>query len=220
MSLTDLERQLEAILTQHDEGTDGSHDLHHARRVKINASEIVVREGAGDMRLLTAAAYLHDLVNVPKDSAQRSEASRLSAEAAGPLLQDLGFSESETEAIQHCIIAHSFSAKIAPETLEAKILQDADRMEALGALGIARTFYVGGKLNSSLFDGDDPFAGNRELDDSNFAVDHFKTKLLGLADTMQTSAGREVAEQRTEFMRHYLDQLASEIGGTNAWKRD
>ncbi|MGY8688209.1 MAG: HD domain-containing protein, partial [Verrucomicrobiales bacterium] len=216
MSLTDLERQLEAILTQHDEGTDGSHDLHHARRVKINASEIVVREGAGDMRLLTAAAYLHDLVNVPKDSAQRSEASRLSAEAAGPLLQDLGFSESETEAIQHCIIAHSFSAKIAPETLEAKILQDADRMEALGALGIARTFYVGGKLNSSLFDGDDPFAGNRELDDSNFAVDHFKTKLLGLADTMQTSAGREVAEQRTEFMRHYLDQLASEIGGTNA----
>lgn len=220
MNLTDLERQLEAIVTRHDDGDDGSHDLHHARRVKINASEIVAREGAGDLRVLTAAAYLHDLVNVPKDSPQRSEASRLSADAAGPILHELGFSESETEAIQHCIIAHSFSARIAPETLEAKILQDADRMEALGALGIARTFYVGGKLNSVLFDGADPFASDRELNDSKFAVDHFKTKLLGLADTMQTTAGKEVAEQRTEFMRHFLDQLASEIGGANTWNQD
>jgi uncharacterized protein len=212
MSLEVLEQKLEAILSQHIDGSDASHDIHHARRVKLNAAEIARREGAGDMRRLTAAAYLHDLVNVPKNSPQRSEASRLSAEAARPLLLELGFARDDVAAIQHMIVAHSFSANIAPETLDAKILQDADRLEALGALGIARTFYVAGKLSSALFDGDDPFAEHRDPDDASFAVDHFKAKLLGLAATMKTEAGRAVADERTEYMRGFLAQLAGEIG--------
>jgi len=212
-----LEQQLEQILGQHLDGSDGSHDIHHARRVKRIAAEIVAREGAGDMRLLTAAAYLHDLVNVPKDSPRRTQASRLSAEAARPILAELGFGDDETASIQHIIIAHSFSARVPPETLEAKILQDADRLEALGALGIARTFYVAGKLSSDLFDGDDPFARERPLDDSRFAVDHFRVKLFGLAETMRTVAGRELALERTEIMRAYLDAFAAEIGDRNPW---
>lgn len=217
MSLSELEQKLESILLQHDDGTDASHDVHHARRVLRNAREIAGREEGADMRQLTAAAYLHDLVNLPKDSAQRAQASRLSAEKAGPILQELGFGDGEIAAVQHIITAHSFSANVPPETIEAKILQDADRMEALGALGIARTFYVAGKLRSGLFDGDDPFAADRELDDTLFAVDHFKAKLLGLADTMQTEAGREVAIERTISMRRYLDELAAEIGADNHW---
>jgi uncharacterized protein len=218
MTLLELQEKLESILLEHDDGSDGSHDIHHARRVLLNAKQIAAAEGSPvDRRVLTAAAYLHDLVNVAKDSPQRNQASRLSAEAAAPILKELGFSEEEIAVTGHAITAHSFSANIRPETLEAKILQDADRMEALGALGIARTFYVAGKLSSALFDGDDPFATSRELDDSRFAIDHFKAKLLGLADTMQTAAGRKVAAKRTESMRRYLDELATEIGAENGW---
>ncbi|MGK0186461.1 MAG: hypothetical protein ACI9R3_002244 [Verrucomicrobiales bacterium] len=218
MTQEDLQQRLEAILVQHDDGSDGSHDVHHARRVLLNAKEIAQRESApADLRILTAAAYLHDLVNLPKNSPQRAESSRLSADAARPILETLDFSEEEIASTQHAITAHSFSANIAPETIEAKILQDADRMEALGALGIARTFYVAGKLSSALFHGEDPFATDRELDDSRFGVDHFKVKLLGLADTMQTAAGREVAVERTRSMRRYLDDLAGEIGAQNIW---
>lgn len=217
IELDELTRQLEAVLLEHGDGSDGSHDHHHARRVLRNAAEIARREGGADLRLLTAAAYLHDLVNVPKDSPQRAQASRLSAEAAAPILHRLGFSDAEVASVQHCVIAHSFSAKVPPQTLEARILQDADRMEALGALGIARTFYVAGKLQSALFDGDDPFARERELDDARFAVDHFKTKLLGLAETMQTTAGKEVAVERSRSMRQFLDQLGVEIGAENCW---
>ena len=218
MTLPDLEKALEAILLQHDDGSDGSHDIHHARRVLLNAKAIAQRESdAVDERHLTAAAYLHDIVNVSKDSPQRCQASRLSAEAAGPILEQLGFAAHEITAIQHSIVAHSFSANISPETLEAKILQDADRMESVGALGIARTFYTAGKMTSGLFHGDDPFAEGRALDDARYAVDHFKAKLLGLCETMQTAAGKMVAEERTVFMRQYLDQLADEIGADHRW---
>lgn len=213
----ELEKRLETILSQHDDGSDASHGIQHARRVQRNAAEIADREGSGDMKLLTAGAFLHDLVSPPKNSPQRKEASRLSADAAGPLLGELGFNETEVAAVQHMILAHSFSANIPPETLEAKILQDADRLEAVGALGIARTFYVAGKMSSELFHGKDPFAEKRELEDSRFAVDHFKTKLLGLADTMQTAAGRNIATEHRTFMLRFLDQLASEIGETNPW---
>ena len=150
-------------------------------------------------------------MNVPKDSDQRDQASRLSAEAAGPILKELGFSDEEIKAVQHMIEAHSFSAGIKPETLDAEILQDADRLEALGALGIARTFYTAGKMNSSLFHGDDPFGESRALDDRNYAVDHFKVKLLGLAETMKTDAGREVAHERKAFMERFLEELSWEI---------
>jgi len=145
MDIRVLEQQLEDVLVAKLSAEDGSHDVYHARRVLGNAKEIMKRGGGGDLRLLTAGAYLHDLVNVPKDSDQRDQASRLSAEAAGPILVRLGFGSEEVAAVQHMIVAHSFSADVTPETRDAEILQDADRLESLGALGIARTFYTAGK---------------------------------------------------------------------------
>lgn len=208
-----LENALKDSQTNHD----ASHDIHHARRVKQNAIAIATREGRGNHRLLVAAAYLHDLVNVPKNAPNRRDASKLSADAAHPILVDLKFSKTDIAAIQHCIEAHSFSANIEPNSLEACILQDADRLESLGALGIARTFYIAAKLDSELFDGADPFAKQRPLDDKRFAVDHFKTKLLTLASTMKTDAGKAIAAERTDTMRTFLAALADEIGTTQSW---
>ncbi|MTI16141.1 HD domain-containing protein [Rhodobacteraceae bacterium RKSG542] len=207
-----LVNELEAALRAAEQDEDASHDIFHARRVRQYALEIAEKEGAGDPVVLTAAAYLHDLINLPKNHPQREMASTFSAEAAGPILTRAGLSDEQIKAAQHAIEAHSFSAGIEPQTLEAKIIQDADRLEALGAIGIARTFYIAAKLGGGLFDGGDPFGEHRRLDDKTFAVDHFPIKLLRLSQTMCTNAGREVAEERTRFMVDFLKQLGRETG--------
>lgn len=189
--------------------TDAGHDVAHTDRVWTNAQ--IIADNNCDMTVLMAACYFHDLITLPKNHPDRATASRLSAEAAGPILADFGLTELQVTAACHAILAHSFSAGIPPETLEAKILQDADRIEALGAIGIARCFTTSGSMGGGLFHGLDPFGRARELDDKAYAVDHFKIKLLTLPDTMQTDAGRALAQERTEAMRGFLDQLAIEL---------
>lgn len=209
--------KLEIELNSQQGDHDASHDVYHARRVMQNALAIAEKEAINSTPVLIAAAYLHDLVNVPKNSAHRDQASRLSAEAAKPILEKLDFSDEDIQTIQHCIEAHSFSAGIETRTTEARIIQDADRLESLGALGIARTFYIAGKLDSELFDGADPFGEKRSLDDKRYAIDHFKLKLLTLSDTMKTKAGKAMAEKRTASMRVFLDALANEVGVEQPW---
>ena len=189
--------------------TDAGHDVAHTDRVWANAQ--IIADADCDMTVLMAACYFHDLITLPKDHADRAQASRLSAEAAEPILADLGLTNAQVDAACHAILAHSFSAGIPPESLEAKILQDADRIEALGAIGIARCFTTSGSMGGGLFHGLDPFGRDRELDDKAYAVDHFKIKLLTLPDTMQTQAGRDLAAERAAVMRGFLDQLAVEL---------
>ena len=211
MSLT-LQAALRAALVQAGTAADTAHDLAHAERVWHLSAAIAGEEGVPAGPVLMAAAYLHDLVSLPKDHPDRALASRHSAQAAGPVLRALGFSDTDCDACAHAIEAHSFSAGIEPVSIEAKILRDADRLEALGAIGLARCFAVSGALGRALFDGADPFAKGRTLDDRSFAVDHFAVKLLTLPDTMLTAAGRRLAHARAGVLRSYLDQLAEELG--------
>lgn len=90
-------------------------------------------------------------------------------------------------------------------------MTDADRLESLGAFGIARTFYVSGVMGRSILDQSDPFAERRELDDLEFALDHFPAKLLKLRERMTTQTGREMAEQRHRFLEVFLDQVRLEV---------
>ncbi|MCT8158732.1 HD domain-containing protein [Pseudoruegeria sp. SHC-113] len=191
---------------------DSAHDLAHLDRVWINCRRIAAGEGKGDLRLLAAGAYLHDLVNLPKSSPDRAGASRLAAQAAAPLLPPLGYDAAEIEAIGHIIEAHSFSAQIEPETTEAEILRDADRLDALGAIGIARNFAVAGQTGQALYHPEDPFATARALDDSRHALDHWRLKLLSLADGLRTETARQIAAERVRLMQCFLDQLAEDIG--------
>ena len=191
---------------------DGCHDIGHVRRVWKNCVDIAADEPeATDMLVLLAAAYLHDLVNPPKNSPDRQLASTHSAEAACGLLREWDFPAEKLASVEHAIRAHSFSAQIRPETQEARILQDADRLDALGAIGIARTFYTAGTMQSSMFDADDPFGHGRPLNDKNFAVDHFNIKLLRLAGSMTTATGKRLAEQRTTTMHRFLHTLSEEL---------
>ncbi|MEO0393067.1 MAG: HD domain-containing protein [Pseudomonadota bacterium] len=189
---------------------DGAHDISHLMRVWRNVTRLQAVEG-GDQRLLTAATILHDCVAVEKDSPDRRNASRLSAKKARDMVAAEGWDADDCDAIAHIIEAHSFSAMIKPQSLEAKILQDADRLDAIGAIGIARCFYVGGRMNSALYHPDDPKAERRRLDDKRYALDHFKAKLNGLADGFQTTTGKTIATERHSRMTLFVDGLLSEI---------
>ncbi|MBK3745578.1 HD domain-containing protein [Paraburkholderia aspalathi] len=193
-----------------DTDDDGSHDLSHLSRVWKNASIIQAQEG-GDAEVLLAACLLHDCVSVEKNSPLRSQASRLAAEKAAGPLRDLGWDTNKTGKTMHAIEAHSFSAAIAPQTLEAKILQDADRLDAIGMVGAARCFYIAGRMGSALYDWQDPQALNRPLDDRLFAIDHFKTKLLTLASGFQTETGKQMAKIRHLRVERILEDFLDEI---------
>lgn len=209
-SFAPYEALAETLIPHAAEGDDGSHDLAHIHRVFRNAMRIHGQEG-GNGTVLAASVLLHDCVAVEKNSPLRSQASRLAAEKASVVLGGLGWTEPDIEAVAHAILTHSFSANLTPESLEAKILQDADRLDAIGMVGAARCFYIAGRLGSALYDLADPLAKDRPLDDRRFAIDHFENKLFKLANGFQTETGRQLAKERHERLQQVLDMFLDEI---------
>lgn len=201
---------LAAALLSASLSTDGAHDASHLARVWRNARAIQMEEG-GDLEILAAAVLLHDCVAVPKDSPLRSQASRLAAREAASQLRNLGWSEERIVCVASAIESHSYSAGIAPATLEACILQDADRLDAIGFTGIARCFYTAGLMRSSLYEASDPRARHRTLDDTAYALDHFPAKLLHLADGFQTSTGQMLATKRHKAVHDFYNGMLDEI---------
>lgn len=202
-------KQFEAYVSK-QEAVDPGHDINHVKRVVKSALQFAQQEGA-DMAVVLPAAWLHDCVQVAKNSPQRSQASQLSAQRAIELLNQWGYDEQYFDDIAHAITAHSYSANIACETLAAKVVQDADRMDALGAIGIARTFLVGATFGNPLTFHEDPFCYHRTPDDQAAIVDHFYTKLLKLKDSFHTRAAEQEAIKRHDFMVSYLQQLENEL---------
>jgi uncharacterized protein len=205
------EARFAVLLAEKQSASDAAHDEGHVRRVVANAKKLAEAEGA-DLAVVLPAAWLHDCVTIAKNSPQRSSASRLAADRAAALLRASGYPAQHIPAIEHAIEAHSFSARVAPRTIEAKVVQDADRLEALGAVGIARTLITGGANGTAFYDPSEPFPVTRVADDRTSVIDHFFTKLLTLAETMRTVAGRAAAQQRAQFLKQFLTQLGSEIG--------
>ncbi|MEQ1724146.1 MAG: HD domain-containing protein [Pseudobdellovibrio sp.] len=189
---------------------DPAHDMQHFKRVVALAKKLSAIESA-DLNVVVPAAWLHDFVLVPKDSPQRSKASRLSAEKAIKYLTSINYPAEYLEQIFHSIEAHSFSAKVPPIGVEAQIVQDADRLDALGAIGIARCFATAGVLKRAFYNMEDAFCKQREPNDSEYTIDHFYSKLLQLSSSMQTASGRAEAQRRVDFMKIYLNELAREI---------
>jgi uncharacterized protein len=192
-------------------GADPAHGAVHLERVVATAMKLAAEEGAR-LEIVLPAAWLHDCVHIAKDSPDRPRASQLAAEHAARFLEVAGYPAACLPDIRHAIEAHSFSAGIAPRTVEAKVVQDADRLDALGAVGLARCIAVGAALDRPLYERDDPFCRSRMPDDRGASLDHFYAKLLKLAGTMQTRAGRREAERRTDFLRAFIAQLETEIG--------
>ena len=194
------------------ESTDPVHDIGHLERGWRTARALALEEGA-DLLTVLAASMLHDVVNPPKNHPDRSRASRMSAVKAAEVLGSLGFPEDRVAGVQHAVEAHSFSAGIPPRSVEARVVQDADRLESLGAIGVTRCFVASGLMRRAIADWDDPLGRNRPLDDMKFSLDHFEVKLLRLPDTMQTASGRRRAHERAAFLEEFRNRLVAEIEG-------
>jgi uncharacterized protein len=193
-----------------------AHDFQHILRVYKNAEMISKQEKSVDLDVVLAAALLHDLVVYPKGSTKTINSADESAEVAKKILLEYkNYPIEKIEKVADAIRTHSYSKKLAPSTLEGKILQDADRLDAIGAIGLARTFSVGGSENRSLYNPLDPFCNSeRQLDDRQWTLDHIKKKLLILNNSMHTKAAKKIAEERTEFIELFLNQLRYEILNT------
>jgi uncharacterized protein len=197
-------------------GDDGAHDASHLERVWRSAQNLLAHHPEADALVVMAACYLHDLVNLPKNDPDRAQASRRAAQLARAELVRLGFPDERLDGVAHAIEAHSYSAAIAAATIEAKIVQDADRLDALGAVGLARMFYIAGKMGRALAHPSDPLAHARELDDRAWSLDHIMVKLAQLPGMMQLEAGRALAEERLARLLAFRDDFAAEWLGSAA----
>jgi uncharacterized protein len=197
-------------------GDDGAHDTNHLHRVWRNATLLMDDYPEADALVVLAACYLHDLVNVPKNHPERHLASRQAAQLASRQLAEMGFPADKLAATAHAIETHSFSAGIKPETIEAKIVQDADRLDALGAVGLARMFYTAGRMGCALAHADDPMALQRELDDKAYSLDHIDVKLATLPAKMQTAAGRRLGQSRLRDLIAFRDSFIGEWAASPA----
>jgi uncharacterized protein len=198
------------LLDVSSDDEDGAHDLSHLVRVWRNAKLIQRAEG-GDLEVLAAAVLLHDCVQVAKDSPLRSKASVLAADEARVRLETLGWEPCRIDTVARAIESHSFSAGVSPTSIEGCILQDADRLDAIGFCGIARCFYTAGRLGSLLYDLADPEAKTRPLDDGRNALDHFPKKLLTLTGSFKTRKGEELARDRHRQLDEFYRGMLSEV---------
>ena len=210
MDLTEYENKFKLEISKRASAEDPAHDFLHFYRVASMAKKLCKKEDA-KLEVVLPSAWLHDYVVIPKNSHLRSQASRLSAEAAIEFLRSIDYPQKFYQEIFHAIEAHSFSAHIEARTVEAKIVQDADRLDGLGAIGVARCFATAGMMKRSFYSSVDPFCEARMADDSQFTVDHFFKKLFKVAETLKTTSAQAEGKNRVQVMRGYLDSLRNEI---------
>lgn len=190
---------------------DLAHGFEHVQRVYHLAMYLAELEQA-DGFVVGMAALLHD-VGRTAHGHTRSHAAR-SAKFAKQLLTSNELSHERQQAILHAILSHGYRSGTRPETLEAQVLYDADRLDSLGASGVMRwamTMKHGRRPAFRTYHPDDPFALWREPDGQHYLLDRFFTKLLKLQEAMMTTSGRDLAERRIAFLRIYMQELAREL---------
>ena len=189
---------------------DASHDFQHIERVYKNAETILQSEPDADSEIVRLAVLLHDVSDAKYTDTK---------EAEERILASLDLSEDKRNHIREVIASVSFNGgnELEAKTIEAKIVRDADRLDAIGAVGIARTFAYGGAKGRKLYDDAEEARFNMSVEEyrtkSTASVTHFYEKLLLLKDLMVTEKGRQMAEERHEFMVSFLRELKKERDG-------
>lgn len=206
----ELLRRLKDVASSRCGQNEPAHDLLHVLRVSAVGRQIAEREGAS-VTVVVGAALLHELFSYPKGDPRSHRSGEVCAVQAGEELSRLEAPEELSRAICYAISVHGFSAGITPDTLEAKVLQDADRLDAIGALGIARCFATCCQMGRPFYEPADPFCRTRIPDDRRYGVDHFYRKLLKIPERLHTETGRSMAVARVGFMQQYLVQLEREL---------
>jgi uncharacterized protein len=191
----------------------GCHAWDHTLRV-VGLSERIARAEGADLDVVRIAAYLHDIGRAHQDAARgRICHARQGAELAGPIVARLPLTQERKENIIHCIRTHRFRNHALPETLEARVLFDADKLDAIGAVGIARAYLFAGEIGARLH------VPNLDIDRSDCYSENdtgyreYRVKLIKIKDRMTTACGRQLACERHHFMEQFFNQFIKEFEG-------
>lgn len=191
----------------------GSHDWEHTLRVYRLCCHIGAVEGA-DMTVLKIAAYLHDIGRCFQDHSRGEicHAEKGAAMAAG-FLEDLTLSADRVDNVTHCILSHRFRNGHIPRSIEARSLFDADKLDAIGAVGVARAYLFAGELGARLHNPDNDIVDTRPYTEDDTGYREYKVKLCKIKDRMMTAEGRRLATSRHEFMARFFERFLLEIEG-------
>jgi len=216
-------RKLKKIVIKELKGASPAHDINHVMRVYNLCLHLSKYEPDVDLDILKTAALLHDIARVRES--QEVDHAILGAEMAENILRKLGYHEEKIKLIKHCIIAHRFRSGNKPKTIEAKILFDADKLDVLGAVGIARSFIAAEEYGQKLYL-DTPLdnyvrenlvgkkLSGRIKDPSKHAPNlEFETKFKYIPDRLYTPKAKEIAKQRLGYMKQFFERLKREING-------
>jgi uncharacterized protein len=196
-------------------GSDPVHDFDHVLRVFRVAEVLAEKEGA-DLEIVRAAALLHDAADASGDKELRMDHHEAAAIFAGNVLESEGWPKDQITTVQECIRTHRFRTGDAPQSLEARVLFDADKLDAIGAIGVARA------LAYAVLDGQPIYAEptqmfneqlKTEVGEAYTAYHEFLFKLSKIKDRLTTESGKAMAEERHKFMRSFFDQLIAEVHG-------
>ncbi len=215
-----LKDRLTEIARERQVKGDPSHDFHHVMRVLHLAIKIAKKEKA-DLEVVIPAILFHDTVVYAKDSPQSVNETDESAEVAGQILADTKFPTEKIEQVKTCIRECSYSKGIMAETIEGKVVQDADRLESVGAISIMRTFASGGQMNRTFYYAEDPFRENTKAEGRVAAtgLDLFYSRLLPVGETMRTETGKKMAVRRTKFLHTFLKEFRKELKESGVIKK-
>ncbi len=202
---------LRAVARARCERAEPAHDWLHVQRVMANVRRLAAGEGI-DGGVAEAAALLHELFNYPKHHPDSSRSGDVCAEHAAAELTAVGADPELIAAVGYAVRVHGFSKGIRPETLEARILQDADRLDAIGAIGTARLFATCSVMQRPFYEEGDPFCLDRAPDDKAWGMDHYFKKLFRIPETLHTATARALAGERIAFMHAFLRQFGEEMG--------
>ncbi len=210
---SDLLMVIEGFARNCFENARGSHDWEHTLRVHGLCRRIGPREGA-DMLVLEAAAYLHDIGRADQDKVNGSICHAVrGAEKARAFLTPLVLDEDRKNNIIHCVRAHRFRDEYPPETVEARVLFDADKLDAIGAVGVARAYLFAGELGACLHNPNMPPEQARSYSRDDTGHREFVVKLSRIKERIMTREGRRIAEDRHSFMAAFFERFLDEYAG-------
>ncbi len=208
-----LLQHIRMMAQAHFSRVKGSHDWDHSLRVHRLCQRIGAQEGS-DPLVTQAAAFLHDIGRSYQDrGGGKSCHAEKGAEMANDMLADLPLSGSRRENILHCIASHRFRRGESPKTVEARVLFDADKLDAIGAIGVARAFLFAGEVGARLHSPEVDVTREPSYGINDTGYREYKVKLIKIKDRMHTATGRRIAEERHRFMTDFFDRLIEEYQG-------
>jgi uncharacterized protein len=205
--------RLEAEARARARSNEPAHDFFHVERVVTNARAIARGErlSAASEGVVASAALLHELFTLPKDHPDSARSGDLCAERARELLEHENAPAAMIAPVVEAIRDHAFSKGVVPDAPESRVLQDADRLDAIGAIGLARMWATCADMKRPFYSPVDPFCATRSPDDKAWGLDHVFKKLLAIPARLHTDTARSLAEDRVSFLRVYVDQLRKEL---------